>query len=117
MPQQGNTPDQGGQFEPDVVIVGSGAGGGMAAYVLTGAGIKTLLRFAARCGVGSSASVMAKYGLSITNLLGSAGPDKLVDSLAKGLGPEHGPVRLHFYTFGGLPATAEWVRGHGGEGS
>ena len=76
------------------------------------AGIKTLLRFAARCGVGASASVMAKYGLSITNLLGSAGPDKLVDALAAGLGPEHGPVRLHFYPFGGLKRTAEWIHEH-----
>jgi methylenetetrahydrofolate reductase (NADPH) len=73
------------------------------------AGIKTLLRFASRCGVGASASVMAKYGLSITNLLGSAGPDKLVDALAKGLGPEHGPVRLHFYPFGGMVRTVEWI--------
>lgn len=78
------------------------------------AGIKTLLRFAARCGVGASASVMAKYGLSITNLLGSAGPDKLVDSIAKGLGPEHGPVRLHFYPFGGLKRTVEWIKGYSG---
>ncbi len=73
------------------------------------AGIKTLLRFAARCGVGASASVMAKYGLSITNLLGSAGPDKLVDTLAAGMGPEHGRVRLHFYPFGGLKRTVEWI--------
>ena len=73
------------------------------------AGIKTLLRFAARCGVGASASVMAKYGLSITNLLGSAGPDKLVDALAAGMGPEHGPVRLHFYPFGGMKRTVEWI--------
>lgn len=76
------------------------------------AGIKTLLRFAARCGVGASASVMAKYGLSITNLLGSAGPDKLVDTLAAGMGPEHGPVRLHFYPFGGLKRTVEWINEH-----
>ena len=76
------------------------------------AGIKTLLRFAARCGVGASASVMSKYGLSITNLLGSAGPDKLVAALAAGLGPEHGPVRLHFYPFGGLKRTAEWINEH-----
>jgi methylenetetrahydrofolate reductase (NADPH) len=73
------------------------------------AGIKTLLRFASRCGVGASASVMSKYGLSITNLLGSAGPDKLVDSLAAGIGPEHGKVRLHFYPFGGMKRTVEWV--------
>ena len=73
------------------------------------AGIKTLLRFASRCGVGASASVMSKYGLSITNLLGSAGPDKLVDALAAGIGPDHGKVRLHFYPFGGMKRTVEWV--------
>jgi len=74
------------------------------------AGIKRLLSFAARCGVGASASVMKKYGVSITNLLGSAGPDKLVDAFANGLGPEHGRVRLHFYPFGGLAKTVEWIR-------
>lgn len=73
------------------------------------AGIKRLLKFAAHCGVGASASVMKKYGVSITGLLGNAGPDRLVDRLAEKLGPEHGPVRLHFYPFGGLKATAEWI--------
>jgi methylenetetrahydrofolate reductase (NADPH) len=73
------------------------------------AGIKTLLRFATRCGVGASASVMKKYGVSITNLLGSAGPEKLVDAFAQRLGDEHGRVRLHFYPFGGLVRTAEWI--------
>lgn len=73
------------------------------------AGIKRLLAFAARCGVGASASVMKKYGVSITNLLGTAGPDKLVDAFAKGLGEEHGRVRLHFYPFGGMRKTLEWV--------
>lgn len=73
------------------------------------AGIKTLMRFATRCGVGASASVLLKYGISIKNLIGSAGPDKLVDSFAAGLGPEHGPVRLHFYPFGGLEKTVEWI--------
>jgi methylenetetrahydrofolate reductase (NADPH) len=76
------------------------------------AGIKTLLRFAARCGVGASASVMAKYGLSITNLLGSAGPDRLVDTFAARLGDEHGRVRLHFYPFGGLSKTVEWIESY-----
>ena len=80
------------------------------------AGIKTLLRFASRCGVGASASVMAKYGLSITNLLGSAGPDKLVDAIAAGLGPEHGKVRLHFYPFGGMKRTVEWINQYKSKG-
>ncbi|PCD02769.1 5,10-methylenetetrahydrofolate reductase [Sphingomonas spermidinifaciens] len=76
------------------------------------AGIKTLLRFAARCGVGASAAVMTKYGVSITQLLGRAGPDKLVDALAARLTPAHGPVRLHFYPFGGLVNTVEWINGY-----
>ncbi len=73
------------------------------------AGIKTLLRYAAHCGVGASASVMAKYGVSLSRLLGAAGPDKLVDALGRGLGPEHGAVRLHFYPFGGLERTVDWI--------
>jgi methylenetetrahydrofolate reductase (NADPH) len=42
-------------------------------------------------------------------LLGSAGPDKLVDTFAAKLGDEHGRVRLHFYPFGGLSKTVEWI--------
>lgn len=73
------------------------------------AGIKRLLGFAKRCGVGASASVMKKYGISLTNLIGSAGPDKLVNSLAEKLGDDHGRVRLHLYPFGALTASAEWI--------
>jgi len=73
------------------------------------AGIKTLMRFAARCGVGASTAVLAKYGISISKLLGNAGPDALVDRLAARITPAHGPVRLHFYPFGGLTRTVEWI--------
>ena len=73
------------------------------------AGIKTLMRFAARCGVGASTAVLSKYGISLTRLMGTAGPDRLVDALAKGLGPDHGKVRLHFYPFGGIAKTVEWI--------
>lgn len=74
------------------------------------ASVKALLRFAARCGVGTSAKVMAKYGLSITRLLHTAGPDPILRELAGALDPaRHGSVSLHFYPFGGLARTAEWV--------
>jgi methylenetetrahydrofolate reductase (NADPH) len=88
---------------------------GIAAPVRVGvpgpATVKTLLRFAARCGVGASASVMAKYGVSITRLLNTAGPDALVSELAASIDPaQHGEVFLHLYPFGGLARTAQWVR-------
>ncbi|HEX7759336.1 MAG TPA: methylenetetrahydrofolate reductase [Caulobacteraceae bacterium] len=80
--------------------------------------VKALLRFAARCGVGTSAKVMAKYGMSITRLLSTAGPDPIVNDMALGLDPDiHGQVLLHLYPFGGFLKTAEWApafrRSHG----
>ena len=74
------------------------------------ANAKTLLRYAARCGVGASTKVAAKYGLSITRLLAPTGPDRLLDDLGERLDPGlHGPVSLHFYPFGGFEKTARWV--------
>ncbi len=75
------------------------------------ASVKRLLSFAARCGVGASTKVMAKYGLSLSRLLTTAGPDRLVETLATQLDPaRHGDVLLHLYPFGGLQTTAQWAR-------
>lgn len=88
------------------------------------AGIKRLLGFARRFGIGANAMIVKKYGFSLTNLMGTAGPDKFVTDLSAmladpstGSGTEsgraadkRGPVKLHFYTFGGLLATADWAR-------
>ena len=75
------------------------------------AGVKRLIGFARRFGIGANAMIVKKYGFSLANLVGTAGPDKLIAALSAGLDPErHGDVRLHFYTFGGLSATAEWIR-------
>jgi len=71
--------------------------------------IKTLMKFAARCGVSASTSVLTKYGISITKLLGTAGPDKMVDDFANSSTAAHGDFKLHFYPFGGLSKTIEWV--------
>ena len=74
------------------------------------AGIKRLLGYARRFGVASSAGIVQKYGFSLTNLLGTAGPDRFVADLAARLdGAGLGTVKLHFYTFGGMRATADWV--------
>lgn len=81
------------------------------------ANVGTLLRFAARCGVGASAKVMAKYGASITKLLHTAGPDRLYHDLATGLIPSsHGAVSIHLYPFGGLQKMADWAHANAPEG-
>jgi methylenetetrahydrofolate reductase (NADH) len=73
-------------------------------------GVKRLLGYAKRFGVGSSAGIARKYGLSLANLMSTAGPDRFLDALAQGYDPvNHGVVQLHFYTFGGLEATARWI--------
>lgn len=78
------------------------------------AGIKRLLGYARRFGVGSSAGIVKKYGFSLTNLMGTAGPDKFMEELGGLLEaiPGTGEVGTHFYTFGGLLATAEWAQNY-----
>ncbi|MEV0172006.1 methylenetetrahydrofolate reductase [Streptomyces sp. NPDC050803] len=78
------------------------------------AGVRRLMTYAARFGVGTSASVARKYGFSLTNLIGTAGPDRFLQELAARYDPaRHGELKLHFYTFGGIRATAEWVARYG----
>jgi methylenetetrahydrofolate reductase (NADPH) len=75
------------------------------------AGVRRLLNYATRFGISTSAGIVHKYGFSLTNLLGTAGPDRFITDLASKLDQvAHGQVRLHFYTFGGLAPTAEWIR-------
>ncbi len=75
------------------------------------AGIKRLLGFARRFGIGANAMIVKKYGFSLTNLMGTAGPDRFVSDLSARLAEDEGSgsVKLHFYTFGGLKATSEWA--------
>ena len=77
------------------------------------ASVKLLLGFASRLGLSTSTTIAKKYGLSVTNLLGKAGPENFIRDLQAGLDPDkHGLVRLHFYTFGGFKTTAEWIASH-----
>ncbi|WP_062301837.1 methylenetetrahydrofolate reductase [Demequina subtropica] len=76
------------------------------------AGVGRLLAFARRCGVGSSAGIVRKYGFSLTNLMGTATPDRFVADLAGRLDlAHHGEVHLHVYAFGDVAATSRWIAG------
>ncbi|GAA4119315.1 methylenetetrahydrofolate reductase [Enteractinococcus coprophilus] len=76
------------------------------------AGIKRLLTYARRFGATTSAGIVKKYGFSLTNLMGSAGPDKFIGNLADVVAASdyQGEVGVHFYTFGGMTRTAEWLQ-------
>jgi len=77
---------------------------------------QTLLRFAARCGVATSAKALRKYGLSLTQLLNTTGPDSMIGNLEQALEHgQYGDVRLHFFPFGGIRRTANWIRDFSGE--
>ena len=46
----------------------------------------------------------------MTNLLARRARRRFIRALQDGLDPaRHGVVKLHFYTFGGFKATAEWI--------
>jgi methylenetetrahydrofolate reductase (NADPH) len=73
------------------------------------ASIPRLIRYAAMCGVGASASVLSRYGISIGRLMGTAGPDVFVDRLVNGLTPAHGQVTPHLFPFGGIAPSLTWL--------
>lgn len=75
---------------------------------------KRLIGFARRFGISANALIVRKYGFSLTNLMTSAGPDRFLTDLAARLSrlpvpPDGAEVDVHFYTFGGVVATAQWV--------
>jgi len=73
--------------------------------------IKTLVKYAAMCGVGNSARFIRKQALNITRLLTVSTPDDFVDGLAAlHFGsPELGIAAPHFYPFGGFDKLFDWM--------
>ncbi len=72
----------------------------------------TLIKFAARCGIGNSWQFLMSRGSSIGRMMTESGPERVIGALAR---PAAASARsamsgLHFYTFGGLPRTAAWLR-------
>ena len=73
--------------------------------------IKTLVKYAAMCGVGNSARFVRRQALNITKLLTVNAPDQFVDTLARlqAERPELGIVAPHFYPFGGFDRLFDWL--------
>lgn len=73
--------------------------------------IKTLVKYAAMCGVGNSARFIRKQALNVTRLLSVSAPDEFVDQLAtlhfdK---TELGIAGPHLYPFGGFDKLNAWL--------
>lgn len=79
------------------------------------AGIATLTRYAMHCGVGNSIRALTKSS-SFGKLLTERDPEPVIRELlaeAPGGDPFAKPFgigALHFYTFGGLKKTVEWIK-------
>jgi methylenetetrahydrofolate reductase (NADH) len=76
------------------------------------ASFPTLLRFALECGVGASVRALRSRAGSLAKLATVAQPDDLVVSVARHVAssPDTLITAPHFFPFGGLKKTAEWLR-------
>jgi methylenetetrahydrofolate reductase (NADPH) len=69
--------------------------------------LSSLMRYASRCGVRSSAHALAHRSGLMRQMFAMATPDDLIRALA-----EAAPVGVvpHFFSFGGIAATSRWAR-------
>lgn len=76
------------------------------------ASLLTLMRYAARCGIGNSLHVL-KENPSFAKMLVERGPEPIIRGLAAstadGNGRQLGIAGLHFYIFGGFRKTMDWI--------
>jgi methylenetetrahydrofolate reductase (NADPH) len=69
--------------------------------------ISALLRYAARCGVRASAQALAQRSGMLRQMFALTVPDDLIRTLADAA-PSR--VNAHFFSFGGVGATARWAQ-------
>ena len=74
--------------------------------------LQTLLKFSIECGIGSSMKVLTKRAKDITKLLLPYEPTQVLKDLAeyKAKDPEFNIEQVHFFPFGGIKQTSDWVR-------
>jgi methylenetetrahydrofolate reductase (NADPH) len=73
--------------------------------------IKTLVKYAAMCGVGNSARFVRKQALNITKLLTVNAPDEFIEQLSilHYDRPDLGIAAPHLYPFGGFDKLFDWL--------
>jgi methylenetetrahydrofolate reductase (NADPH) len=75
--------------------------------------LQKLIKFAMACGVGASLGSLMKNMSAMSNLARmKTGPDEMMTGLLRGCAGSASTriVRPHFYAFGGVVATATWLR-------
>ena len=77
--------------------------------------LRTLLAFAALCGVGTAVRMLTRKP-RVVRLLKRWTPDKVLEGLAQYQADSPGATLtgLHLFTFGGLARAARWLRANGG---
>src|SRR5215471_13389785 len=72
----------------------------------------TLLKYAVDCGVGPSLAAFSKHAGQLTKLLTVSAPDEQLVALAKYKteNPQTKITGLHFFPFGGLKRTSDWLK-------
>ena len=74
--------------------------------------LQTLLKFSIECGIGSSMKILTKRAKDITKLLLPYEPTQVLKELAeyKAKDPKFNIEQVHFFPFGGVKETSDWVR-------
>ena len=74
--------------------------------------LQTLLKFSIECGIGSSIKVLTKRAKDITKILLPYEPTQVLKELAeyKAKDPKFNIEQVHFFPFGGVKQTSDWVR-------
>jgi methylenetetrahydrofolate reductase (NADPH) len=76
------------------------------------AGLLTLTRYAVRCGIGNSLRILSENP-AFAKALVERGPEPIIRGLAASIGERDGNLLgiagLHFYIFGGLRRTMDWI--------
>ena len=74
--------------------------------------LQTLLKFSVECGIGSSMKILTKRAKDMTKLLLPYKPTQILMELAehKAKDPKFNIEQVHFFPFGGIKQTSDWVR-------